>query len=311
MTQKIADDLYCEICNYKCCKNSDFKKHLLTKKHNQKFNELLNYESDDENNIKNKKVYTCICGKIYKYRQGLSFHKKNCELIKEPKSEIDMNLTNVVNNEFIIDFLKQNQDFQKEMFTHMMEFMKSTTNIITNNNNINNGNINNNNHFNLQVFLNETCKDAMTLDDFVSSLKPTIYDLEETGRLGYSEGITRIIVNGLKELDITKRPIHCSDLKRETMFIKNNEKWEKETEEKPILLKAIKEVGKKNINNIKEWQKSNKNFNKYDSKQNDTYLQIVSNAMSGGTEAEQLANYEKIVKNIAKETIIEKNKKIC
>jgi hypothetical protein len=146
----------------------------------------------------------------------------------------------------------------------------------------------------------------MSITEFVESLNPTIHDLEETGRLGYSEGITRIILNGLKELDVTKRPIHCSDLKRETMFIKNTETWEKEKEDKPLLLKAIKEIGKKNIMNIKEWQKYNTHFNQYDSKQNDKYLQIVTNSMSGGTIEEQNNSYNKIIKNIAKETIIEK-----
>jgi hypothetical protein len=147
----------------------------------------------------------------------------------------------------------------------------------------------------------------MSITEFIESLNPTIKDLEETGRLGYSEGISRIIINGLKELDVAKRPIHCSDLKRETMFIKNTETWEKETDEKPILLKAIKDIGKKNINNIKEWQKDHIHFNKYDSKQNDAYLQIVTNSMSGGTIEEQNNNYDKIIKNIAKETIIKKN----
>jgi predicted small secreted protein len=174
-----------------------------------------------------------------------------------------------------------------EQQKHLLEITKAQS--IVNNNYVQS---NINNQFNLQLFLNDTCKDAMTIDDFISSLNPTIHDLEETGRLGYSAGITRIIVNGLKELDVSKRPIHCSDLKRETMFVKNTDKWERETDEKPILLKAVKEIGKKNIMNIKEWQKNNTHFNHYESKQNDAYLQIVTNSMSGGTEEEQLkANF--------------------
>jgi hypothetical protein len=257
-------------------------------------------------------IFVCkICKKTYKDNSGLWRHKKKC---KEPEN------CEILNSKLVFELLKQNNEFKELLISQsnqnnqiietISEQTKSMLDLVkTNNttNNIINGNINNNNNqFNLQIFLNETCKDAMSITEFIESLKPTIHDLEETGRLGYSEGITRIILNGLKELDITKRPIHCSDLKRETMFIKNTETWEKEKEDKPNLLKAIKEVGKKNIMNIKEWQKCNIHFNKYDSKQNDKYLQIVTNSMSGGTIEEQNNSYNKIIKNIAKETTIEK-----
>jgi hypothetical protein len=304
-TPKNAEKYFCKNCDFKCSKNSDWTRHLSTRKHKMEILEI-NFTPKNAENICN------VCNKIYKTSSGLWKHKKTCGLQNENNIlqnntlNSNNNLLNVDTQNMILQILKQNQEFQKELFFDMQKQMLETikpNNVV---NNINNGSINNN-QFNLQLFLNETCKDAMSIDDFINSLQPSIKDLEETGRLGYSAGITRIIVNGLKELDVSKRPIHCSDLKRETMFIKNTETWEKETEEKPILLKAIKEVGKKNIMNIKEWQKSNTHFNKYDSKQNDVYLQIVSNSMSGGTEEEQLANYNKIIKNIAKETIIDKN----
>jgi hypothetical protein len=295
---KNPTEYYCIHCDIKTRHKNDFNKHLLTRKH-------LRNEFGSDLEIKNpkKSQFLCkICKKIYKTSSGLWKHNQVC------KNET--NITNIdINKEekLLFELLKQNNDFKELIMNqtnHMLEIFKNSSTT----NNIINGNINNtqNTHFNLQIFLNETCKDAMTITEFINSLNPTLDDLEETGRLGYSEGITRIIVNGLKELDVSKRPIHCSDLKRETMFIKNTETWEKETEEKPLLLKAIKEVGKKNIANIIEWQKKHTHFNKYDSKQNDQYLQIVSNSMSGGTKQEQQHNYEKIVRNIAKETIINK-----
>jgi hypothetical protein len=292
-----ANKKVCEKCDYTCFKKYDWDRHLLTRKH--KILQNTDKNTDANVNLGAKKLnYKCECGKEYKHRQSLFNHKKKC--IEEKDVFMDLFKQQIIENaelkQFIMNQSKQLMDQNKQL----IELSKGSTN------NINNGTINNNNHFNLQLFLNETCKDAMTMQDFINSLQPTIHDLEETGRLGYSAGISRIIINGLKELDVSKRPIHCSDLKRETMFIKNSESWEKETDEKPTLIKAIKEVGKKNINNIFEWQKSNINYNHYDSKQNDLYLQIVTNSMSGGTEAEQNANYEKIVRNIAKETIIDK-----
>jgi hypothetical protein len=266
---------------------------------------INNVENSEEPKLIN---YVCICGKTYKERTGLWRHQKNCKNVKSNDIIQNQNQINI-DSSILSELLKQNNEF-KELLIEQQKQLLDKSNIISyTTNNIVNGNINNNNHFNLQLFLNETCKDAMTIDDFIKSLKPTIHDLEETGRLGYSAGITRIIVNGLKELDVSKRPIHCSDLKRETMFVKNTDKWEKEEDNKPNLIKAIKEIGKKNISNIFEWQKDHINFNHYDSKQNDQYLQIVTNSMSGGTEQEQQTNYEKIIKNIAKETLIDKNKK--
>jgi predicted small secreted protein len=293
---KTAEKFYCKNCDFICSKQSNWDAHLLTRKHTKSTNSNI-YQQKNADYFLLK--FACECGKEYKDRSGLWRHKKNCQklpekLLPEVKQLLEQNTL----------LMMQNSEFKElliEQQKHLLEITKAQS--IVNNNYVQS---NINNQFNLQLFLNDTCKDAMTIDDFINSLNPTIHDLEETGRLGYSAGITRIIVNGLKELDVSKRPIHCSDLKRETMFVKNTDKWERETDEKPILLKAVKEIGKKNIMNIKEWQKNNTHFNHYESKQNDAYLQIVTNSMSGGTEEEQLANYNKIIKNIAKETLIDK-----
>jgi hypothetical protein len=173
-------------------------------------------------------------------------------------------------------------------------------------NTTNNTTNNNNQRFNLQFYLNTTCKDAMSIMDFVSQLDVGVKDLEETGRLGFAEGISKIIINGLNQIQVNDRPIHCSDSKRETIYIKNNDEWSKQDEDKLILTNAIKHVASKNMKQITEWTKEHPEYNDPDSRENDKYLQIVSEAMSGTTKEESIKNYNKIIKNIAKETLIEK-----
>jgi hypothetical protein len=132
-------------------------------------------------------------------------------------------------------------------------------------------------------------------------------DLEETARLGYSEGVSNIFINGLNKLDVTMRPIHCSDAKRETLYIKDQDEWKKEDSSKTHITSAIKTVGKKNIQQIFEWQKKYPDYNDPDSKNNDKYLKMLCNAMCGSSDEEQTKNMDKIVKNISKEVIIDKN----
>jgi hypothetical protein len=156
------------------------------------------------------------------------------------------------------------------------------------------------------MYLNETCKNAMNIMEFVDQLKIDNNDLEETGRLGYASGISRIIINGLNSLNVSDRPIHCSDGKRETIYIKDNNVWNKETTDKNILTNAVKCINKKNINQIFEWTKCNPEYKNSSSKVNDRYLKIVSESMSGSTIEESMKNYEKIIRNIANATLINK-----
>ena len=293
ITSKHIHDFYCETCDFKCCKKGDWNRHILTLKH--------------QNDVKmmpkasQKSGHFCICGKGYKYRQGLSVHKKTCQLINEEKvKEKPQGLGNG-ECEIIKMLIKDNS----EMKTMMMEVFKT---IQPNNNTTNNNshNTTNNNHFNLQIYLNETCKDAVNLTDFVESLQVKLKDLEETARLGYSEGVSRIFINGLNELDVCKRPIHCSDAKRETLYIKEQNEWTKDAD-KVRLTNAIKTVGKKNIQQIFEWQKKYPEYNDPASRQNDKYLKMLCNAMNGSTDDEQEKNMEKIIRNITKEVIIDKN----
>ena len=154
--------------------------------------------------------------------------------------------------------------------------------------------------------MNETCKNAMNIGEFVSSIKPQLADLEATGRLGYVEGVSNIILNNLNTLEIHDRPIHCSDQKREVIYIKDNNEWTKEEEDKPILTKAIKVIANENIKNISEWRNKNPDCVNADSKKNNLYLKIVSNSMNGLTKEEGDKNIHKIISNVAKRVTIDK-----
>jgi hypothetical protein len=297
--QKVAPQFCCKTCDYVTSKKSSYEKHLDTLKH-YKLTELTKKVAESCSTNNEAKFVCEFCDKKFRSRVGLWKHKKGCkEIKKEPEKEPEKEPTD---KELIMMLIKENSDF-KNMVIKVLE---NGTHNTTNNNNTNNTNTNCNNSFNLNFYLNETCKNAMNITDFVSQLKIGNKDLEETGRLGFSEGISKIFLNGLKEIDVTDRPIHCSDVKRETLYIKDDDEWVKDNENKTILTNAIKNVAHKNIKQIKEWQKLNPEFNDPDSKQNDKYLKIVCESMSGSSQEETSKNYNKIIKNIIKETIIDK-----
>jgi len=284
----------CKMCDYSTSRNSQYDRHLLTAKHILKQNEI-----NLDNKVHN---YNCHCGVSFNSRTTLWRHKKKCNIIS---CKEDLN-DNLKQQQLIEYLLKENSEFKQMMVEQnnkMFELAKSSGN---NNNNTSNIVNNNNNNFNINFFLNETCKNAMNIMDFVGQLQVGIKDLEDTGRLGFAEGISKIIINGLKQMDISDRPIHCSDSKREVVYIKDKNKWNKETEDKTILTHAIKHVAHKNMKQISEWTKEHPEYNVSTSKQNDKYLRIVSESMSGSSQEETNKNYNKIIKNIARETIIDK-----
>jgi len=292
-----AAKYFCEPCDYKCCKSYDWSRHKLTQKHRN--NDKIVPNNDSDGHQTGSTSLACGCGKVYKYRQGLSVHKKKCSASK--MSLINQSEEKDLSDKEIIKMLiKENSEFK----SMILEVVKT---IQPNNTTNNNSHNTTNNNFNLQFFLNDTCKDAINLVDFVEGLQVKLKDLEETAKLGYSEGVSKIFINGLNELEVNMRPIHCSDVKRETLYIKDHDEWIKEDSSKTHLTKAIKSVGKKNIQQIFEWQKKYPDYNDPDSRNNDKYLKMLSNAMNGSTDEEQCKNMNKIVKNIAKEVIIDKN----
>jgi len=236
----------------------------------------------------------------------------NCPVKEETEDKSQLNDI----KEIMQYLIKENSEMKQMMFTSLQEQNASTQNMITkiietginNNNNTNSHNttINDNKTFNLNFFLNETCKDAMNIGDFVSSIKVNLEELENTGRQGYIEGISNIILKRLNNLEHHFRPLHCSDSKREVFYIKDNNEWKKETEEKPILTKAIKVIANENIKQIKHWRDKYPDCTDSDSKKNNLYLKIVSNSMNGSTVEEGCKNIDKIISNVAKEVIINK-----
>ena len=281
VAKSCEQNYYCNSCDYNTVRKSSYDKHLLTAKHQK------NLQGDAKVAKSCKIVETDFickkCEKQYTSRNGLWKHNKGC--------------IGTSDKDLIIMLLKQNSELILKMGTNHTN---------SNNTNTNSHNNNNNKIFNLQIFLNEDCKDALNISEFISSIKMDLDDLETTGKLGYVEGVTRIINKNLNELDQTMRPIHCSDVKREILYIKNDDQWIKENVSKPVLTKAIKQVAHENIRQISEWRKKHPDCTDPDSKKNDLYLNIVSNAMSGITSEEQLKNYEKIISNVAKEVTIDK-----
>jgi hypothetical protein len=281
---------YCEYCDYTCSKKYNWERHILTAKHRKvtvgdekraktSKNEQLFLSPD------NQTRYFCeYCNNSFISRNGIWKHKQKC------KRDV------TTDKEILLSLIKENSDLKNMM----MKVIENGTHNTTNTNSHNKA-------FNLNFFLNETCKDAMNITDFINSIKLNLEDLENTGKRGYIEGISSIIVKNLNNLEQHMRPLHCSNLKHEVLYIKENDKWEKEMEKKPILTKAIKFVANENIKQIQNWMAKNPKCTNSESKYNDMFLRIVGNSMIGCNEEESQKNINKIISNIAKGTLIQKN----
>jgi hypothetical protein len=294
----------CEICNYSTCYSKDFKKHLLTKKH-------LSMSKEIDGNIKEiSKILICQnCEKQFKTNAGLWKHKKNCCNASEQQNEPleSKEKTNSIDkDQLILMILKQNSEMIKEN----SELRKEQADIkelileIVKNGTMNHSHNTTNSHnkaFNLQFFLNETCKNAMNITDFVESIKLQLSDFMSIGEVGFVEGISNIIVKNLNSLDETIRPIHCTDQKRETFYVKDENKWEKEEEDRKKLKKMIRGIAYKNEKLMKTYKEAYPDYNNPDSRRSDQYSKIMIEAMDSKDDSR-----EKIIKNISKATTIEK-----
>ena len=305
-SQKILEILRCECCDYECSRKSDFKKHFLSSKH-KKNDKIMTIE--DKNSPKFLELgFTCECGKEYKHRQGLWSHKKKCgseseKIVNEKKEDTQLEVITILFKEQ----LKENKEL-KEMLIEQNKKLIELAEKGQTTNNINN-NTTNNNQFNLQLFLNEQCKDALNLKEFVEQIKLQLSDLDMIGRVGYVEGMSKIFLRNLKELDVCKRPIHCSDLKRETLYVKDQDAWEKENGENIKITRAIKEVEHKNIKQLPQWREENPTADDTETKKHMEYQNILLEAMGGSTLENDDKKREKIIRNIAKEVVIDKEKK--
>jgi hypothetical protein len=294
--QKLSKKYCCEKCNYNTDRKSNFENHLLSTKHILELN---------GNEIKQKlsTKHNCEkCNKIYETLAGLWKHKKKCLLKEENTLEFENN--NNISPELILNIIQQNQEFKDLLLEQnkiMMEMSKNN-----NTTNINNSMTNSNNKtFNLQVFLNETCKDAMNIMDFVDSIKISLSDIESIGELGYVNGMSKLIIKHLNALDENMRPVHCNDLKRTSLFVKDANVWAKEDDNNNKLKKAIRSIAHKNICALPEWRKKYPDCIYSESKKSDQYNHIVIEAMGGSGDNDD-EKADKIISKIAKTITIDK-----
>ena len=294
--KNMSSNYYCEKCNYKCSKLFCWNQHLATSKH----------QNATESYIDATLKYVCDCEKKFKHHSSFYRHKKTC--IKQINNEVtDSTAESMDKDQLIVMLIKQNAEFKNMMIeqqTTMMKVIENGTHNTTNNNpNINNTINSHNKTFNLQFFLNETCKNAMNISDFVDSIKLQLSDLESVGKIGYVEGLSKIIIKNLNALDVTERPVHCSDSKRDTMYVKDEDKWEKESENNEKVLKAIEDIANKNSKMVKEWKHKNPECASSKSHKADVYSHIMIQAVCSNNDA----NNSKILKKIAKEVTIDKH----
>jgi hypothetical protein len=299
-SQKTAKIYRCELCDYNTCNLTDYTRHNATRKHSKRsLSTNINHLTQ-----KNAESFVCSnCSKCYKERSGLWRHSQTCTPV------IDASNNFVVDKELVMLLIKENSELKNMMMEEhkttqqmMLEVIKTGTHNTTNNNTNTNSH---NKTFNLQFFLNETCKNAMNIMDFVDSLKLQLNDLERMGEIGFVNGMSNIIIKNLQNMDVTERPVHCTDQKREVIYVKDAGKWDKEEEAKPKLRKAIKHIAHKNAKLIGEFKTKHPDYCKSASKISDQYNTMVIEAM-GGIGSNDSCNENKIIKRISKEVMVEK-----
>ena len=291
ITSKKHPFFECADCDFKCCKKGDYNRHILTMKHKN-----LKKPNKNTSNYITINKYECICGKTYKHQSTLCAHKKKCKITNNEQKETDPNL--------VIELIKQNEEFKSMLLDQNNKLIEVCKN--NNSNVLNQCNINSNNKaFNLNVFLNEDCKDAMNVNEFIDSFNLQLSDFENVGNVGFVNGISDIIIKKLKALDISERPIHCTDQKRQVLYAKVIDKWEKEGDDNKILRKIIKCVAFKNSKNIQLFRDKYPDCMNWDSKHADRY-QILRIESLGGLGNEDVDNENKIIRKIAREITVDK-----
>tara|TARA_B100000497_G_scaffold127837_1_gene171294 strand:+ start:1483 stop:2373 length:891 start_codon:yes stop_codon:yes gene_type:complete len=289
---KVANFFECKLCNYNTCKKSNYNKHLLTLKH-------INLHNTDIN-VAKVATFNCLCGKSYKHRQSLYTHQSKCtfkdnENVKQDLSQnllqdLSHDLTQNLSQEFVLNVIKKQQDQITELTNTIKEMAPL----------INSNTINNNQKFNINVFLNEQCKDAINMSDFIKSLKVNLEELDVIKENGLAEGISKTIITNMSKLSIYERPLHCTDIKRETLYIKENDNWRKDNNKEKIK-EAIKKTSSKNYSALQEWKESNPDYMNNEDK-TDYFTKTVSTL---GKLDNNIDN--KIIKNICKETYVKES----
>jgi len=291
-TPKNAEKYECEPCHFKCCKLCDYIRHIHTRKHDRLTN-------TNEITAKNANQFECKCGKKYKHMSSLCGHKTTCSIIQGTNNTINNNTSEFqLDKELLIKMLLKNQ----EVMEKMVEMMPQMGN---NSHNTNNSHTTNNNQFNIQMFLNEHCKNAMNLTDFIESLPITATTFDNTIENGLTKTITNMITNGLSKLDILERPIHCTDATRKTLYVKEKNIWEKDTE----LLKVVSGITnliRKKRTLISKWKEANEGWATIERKQI-KFTELVCNIMTDIEYDEKETG--KIVRSISKTVYLDNEEK--
>lgn len=314
-THKNLNSYNCTQCNFVTSNKKDYNRHLTTAKH------LKMHNSNNIEPLIPQPILCSQCQKEYVSRSGLWYHMKKCNPVVEnesdnahiiPKSDDMIALFMEIvrektqdksdQNNLILELVKQNSEFKELLIDQnkqMIELAKNTGN--------NNNNTNSHNKFNLNVFLNETCKDAITMKDFINSIVVTMEDFINTGNIGFVNGISKVMVERIKDMDLHTRPLHCTDLKRETVYIKNEEKWEKEDDDKSILRKSVKNIANKNYNQLRKWYDNSKPaVEMIGSEECENYFKYYKSSLGGYDKEEDSKFEDKIIKNVLKEVILDK-----
>ena len=308
---KVANKFVCEKCDYNTSKLSSYKKHLTTAKH-------LGKQKETEKLLKVADTHNCeYCNKIYHNRSSLWKHKQKC--MYQYREAVNNGSENNISLEVIekedthtalFELIKQNQEFKELLVEQQKEnqgLQKQLLEAVKDVKHVTNNTVNSNNKFNLNFFLNEQCKDAMNISEFLENMQLDMEDLLETGRLGYVNGISRIFINKLRELDTYKRPLHCTDLKRETLYIRDNDVWEKEENSKETLRKLVDKVANKNCKTMRKWTEENPNYTEMDTIENEEFMKLSSAILGGFGEWESKQFGDKVIRNVIKDVFIAKN----
>jgi len=313
-TDKNRKNYACHICHFSSSDLKDYNRHLATRKHQSATQAtVLATHSPvlaESNTLSNCQGYTCgICNKFYINRTGLWRHNKKCSLPPRTKeSETpDSNASPtppVFTAELVLALVSQNKELQNILIEQNNKFMEKMS-LVTTANTMTNSHNNNTNTFNINMYLNEQCKNAINLTDFVKNLNVTVQDLLRTAELGHVAGISSIFTNGLRELDVHTRPIHCTDLKRETVYVRDQDKWVKDDDDKRRIRQAIKQVTIKNFKQLAVWESENPECYNTNSNASDTYVVISKHAL-GGSGEEEVKAQNTIMKNVFKTVLVDK-----
>ena len=309
LPQKKPQKFNCDLCDFHSDNKRDYSRHLDTMRHIR----LTNPNEITQKTPKKPQTpsvdFTCTCGKTYKHKSTLCAHKSTCNSLITGYEKNETENSAVEYKGMFLMLMNENKDLrnmvldQQEQYNNdrreQRELLKELIPKI--------GNTTNYNKFDLNMYLNETCKDAMNIMDFVNSLNIELNEVENFGSCGYVEGISKIFIRGLKELEATKRPIHCSDLKRETLYVKYNNTWEKENAERSRIKEAINKIANKNVRRISDWTKENPtSLSDYNSKKHSQYMYILNKSMGACDPEENNKDYNKIIRKIASQVIIER-----